>query len=393
MANVRDVKMRQSSEAWMRWSGGLRRAFGLCAGLGLAFALALPVAHAQRVEGDRAAASGIYEAEVTVNSQTDTERNNGFARALAQVMAKISGDRTATGRPGVGQELRRAKDYVAGYDYRQDQGVSATGAPTFKTVLVVRFDQAKVDSVIGALGLPIWPQPRPKPVLWLAIDDGKGPRLVGVGQSNAARAVLDRAIERGYRLGLPAGNAAEQAAVGAIWRSDTGAVARASARYSPPMQLIGKLYRKGTGWKADWIFVDAGRVLSKWSTEHSDARAAMAGGADGGADALIRRYARRGGGAGAPGNYRVLITGIDSADDYIRLMTHLQEISVVRKVRPVHAGPDGLLLELELISGLPGFRKMIDGRGVLVGSAAAAPDGTTPPAEGETPLVPTFDMR
>jgi hypothetical protein len=376
----------QSSGAWACWVAGL------CLGWLL---LATP-ALAQRVEGDRAAASGVYEAEVPVNGQTETERNNGFARALALVLAKISGDRAATGRPGVGQELRRAKEYVEGYDYRQDQGVSATGAPTFRTILVVRFDQAKVDGVIGALGLPIWPQPRPKPVLWLAIDDGKGPRLVGLGQSNAARSVLDRAIERGYRLGLPSGNAAEQAAVGAIWRGDTGAIARISARYSPPMQLIGKLYRKGTGWKADWIFVDGGRVLSNWSTESADARTAMSGGADGAADAMIRRYARRSGGVGAPGNYRVLITGIDSADDYIRLMSHLQEISVVRKVRPIRAGADGLLLELELISGLPGFRKMIDGRGVLIGSGGETGDTPTPTPEGgepAVPAIPTFDMR
>lgn len=374
--------MRQSNERSVRWPVRMRHVIGTMLGFGLAFALLAPMAHAQRVEGDRAAASGIYEAEVPVNSQTDTERNNGFARALAKVLAKISGDRGATGRPGVGQELRRAKEYVDGYDYRQDQGVSATGTPTFKTMLVVRFDRAKVDGIIGALGLPIWPQPRPKPVLWLAIDDGKGPRLVAVGQSNAARAVLDRAIERGYRLGLPSGNAAEQAAVGAIWRGDTGAIARTSARYSPPMQLIGKLYRKGTGWKADWIFVDGGRVLSKWSSENSDARAAMSAGADGTADALIRRYARGSGASGPAGAYRVRFTGIDSADDYIRLMGHLQEISVVRKVRPINAGPDGLLLELDLISGLPGFRKMIGSRGILVGS-----DST----EGSD--VPTFDLR
>lgn len=374
--------MRQSNVGSVRWPVRVRRGIGMLLGFGLAFALLAPTAHAQRVEGDRAAASGIYEAEVPVNSQTDTERNNGFARALAQVLAKISGDRGATGRPGVGQELRRAKEYVEGYDYRQDQGVSSTGAATYKTMLVVRFDRSKVDGIIGALGLPIWPQPRPKPVLWLAIDDGKGPRLVAVGQSNAARSVLDRAIQRGYRLGLPAGNAAEQAAVGAIWRGDTGAIARISAQYSPPMQLIGKVYRKGAGWKADWIFVDGGRVLSKWSSENSDARAAMSAGADGTADALIRRYARSSGASGPAGTYRVRFTGIDSADDYIRLMGHLQEISVVRKVRPISAGPDGLLLELDLISGLPGFRKMIGSRGILVGSDSA--EGTD---------VPTFDLR
>ncbi|MBX3714171.1 MAG: DUF2066 domain-containing protein [Lysobacter sp.] len=376
--------MRQS-----RW-WVVRGMLGLCLAMGLLAALP---ALAQRVEGDRAGASGVYDAEVPVNNQTEAERNNGFARALAQVLAKISGDRAATARPGVGQELRRAKDYVAGYDYRQDQGVSATtGAPTFGTTLIVRFDQAKVEGVISALGLPVWPQPRPKPVLWLAIDDGKGPRLVGLEQSNAARSILDRAIERGYRLGLPSGSAAELAAVGAIWRGDSGAISRLSARYSPPMQLIGKLYRKGTGWKADWVFVDNGRVLSTWSSEDGDARRAMAAGADGAADALIRRYARQSGGAGPAGNYRVLITGIDSADDYIRLMSHLQEISVVRRIRPISAGPEGLALELELISGLPGFRRMIQGRGILVGSEppAGAEDSE---ASASTSVVPIFDLR
>lgn len=376
--------MRQS-----RW-WVVRGMLGLCLAMGLLSALP---ALAQRVEGDRAGASGVYDAEVPVNNQTEAERNNGFARALAQVLAKISGDRAATARPGVGQELRRAKDYVAGYDYRQDQGVSATtGAPTFGTTLIVRFDQAKVEGVISALGLPVWPQPRPKPVLWLAIDDGKGPRLVGLEQSNAARSILDRAIERGYRLGLPSGSAAELAAVGAIWRGDSGAISRLSARYSPPMQLIGKLYRKGTGWKADWVFVDNGRVLSTWSSEDGDARRAMAAGADGAADALIRRYARQSGGAGPAGNYRVLITGIDSADDYIRLMSHLQEISVVRRIRPISAGPEGLALELELISGLPGFRRMIQGRGILVGSEppAGAEDSE---ASASTSAVPIFDLR
>jgi len=77
----------------------------------------------------------------------------------------------------------------------------------------VRFREDDVDAVAAALGLPVWPDPRPKPVMWLAIDDGSGPRLVGLQQNNVARPTLQRAIERGFRLGLPTGNAAEQAAV------------------------------------------------------------------------------------------------------------------------------------------------------------------------------------
>jgi hypothetical protein len=315
-------------------------------------------AQAQRVEGDRAVAQGLYEAEVPVSNQTESAREAAFARGLAQVLGKLSGDRSAASRPGVGKELRRAKDFVEGYDYRQDESRSASGAPSYSTTLVVRFRQEDVDGIAAALGLPVWPQPRPKPVLWLAIDDGKGPRLVALAQSEVARSALNRAIERGYRLGLPSGGAAEQAVVGAIWRGDSAAIARLSARYSPPMQLIGKLYRSEGGWKADWIFVDRGRVLANWSGEDANARRAMATGADGAADALTKRYAKVT--TAPPGIQRVVFTGIDSSEDFIRLSAYLQSTSVVRGIVPVKATPDNLEVDLDLLTGLPGLRRVLN---------------------------------
>ena len=336
--------------------------------------LVLGLAWAQRVEGDRAAAQGMYEAEVPVNSQSAGERSRGFARALTDVLGKLSGDRSAAARPGVGQELRRAGDFVKSYDYRQDEGRSATGAPTFRTTLIVRFDQEEVDAIAATLGLPIWAEPRPKPVLWLAIDDGRGPRLVALGQTAAARAVLDRARERGYRLGLPSGSAAEQAGVGAIWRGDAAAIARLSARYSPPIQLIGKLYRaQGGGWTADWTFVDHGKVLSQWSANQPDARRAMASGADGAADALSKKYAKPGAPTDPPGRYHVLVTGIDSSDDYLRLSGYLQGLSVVRRITPLRASPGSLELELDLATGLAGLKRAAAGGGVLVGGEGEPP--------------------
>lgn len=335
----------------MAWMAGTLLAM-LVGGMGPALA--------QRVEGDRAAAQGVYQAEVSVRSQGEGERNAGFARGLAQVLGKLSGDRSAAGRPGVSDELRHAKDYVEGYDYRQDEGVSATtGAPTYDTTLIVRYDRAKVDDIAAALGLPVWPQPRPKPVLWLAIDDGSGPRLVGLSKADAARSALDRAIERGYRLGLPSGSAAEQAAVGAIWRGDASAISRISAHYSPPMQLIGKLYRGKGGWVADWIFVDHGKVLSRWSSDDASARRTMAAGADGAADALVRRYAKATP-VGPAGRYVVRFTNIHGSQDYMRLSAYLQGLSVVQGITPLRATPEALELELELTTGIRGFSRVLD---------------------------------
>ena len=346
-------------------------------------------AQAQRTEGDRAAAHGAYEAEVPVKNQSDAERARAFSRALAQVLGNVTGGRDAAGKPGVREELAKAKAYVDGYDYRQDEGVSATGAPTFSTVLVVRFRQDEVDGLVSMLGLPTWPQPRPKPVLWLAIDDGSGPRLVGLGQVNAARAILDQAKQRGYALGLPAGSAAEQAAVGAIWRGDTAAIAGLSRRYSPPMQLIGKLQRSAAGWAADWIFVDGGKVLSTWQTTHVDARRAMAGGADGAADALFRRYAKAGSG-GVPGVHRVRILGIGSVEDYLRVAAYLDGLSIVRRVVPVAVSPEALELDVELATGLANFARYVD-RGATL-ATVSLPEAAEADEERNTTQVATFRL-
>ena len=337
----------------------MRRIFA--AAIATLVALSAATAAAQsglRPEGDVAGAQGVYQAEVPVNGQGESDRNSGLARALGQVLVKISGDRGATSRPSVATELRNAKEYVDSYDFRQDQGVSPSGAPTFGTVLVARFRPDAVNELAGALGLAVWPQPRPKPVLWLAIDDGSGPRLLTTGQVNAARSVLDRAQDRGYRLGLPSGGAAEQAAVGAIWRNDPAAVARASARYSPPMQLIGKLYRSGAGWTADWTFVDSGRVLATRSVSDGDARRAIASGADVAADALVQRYAKVPPSEPA-GTYRVAFTGLRNAEDYLRVSAMLQKMPVVRRIAPARADGQRVEFDLDLLTGMAGFQRML----------------------------------
>ncbi|RBH39378.1 DUF2066 domain-containing protein, partial [Xanthomonas oryzae] len=140
---------------------------------------------------------------------------------------------------------------------------------------------------------------------------------------------------------------------------------RASAKYSPPMQLIGKLYRNAAGWTADWVFVDNGNVLSSWTSSDGDARRAMAAGADGAADALVKRYAKRVD-SGVPGVYRVVITGISSADDYLRVSAALQGVSVLRSIRPVSANGDRMELDLELLTGISGLNRMLGDDSPLV---------------------------
>ena len=333
-----------------------------------ALIFAMGTAHAQRVEGSRASAQGAYDAEVSVRSQSAAERNNGFSRGLIQVLSKLTGESAPQKRPDVGQEVRNAKDYVASYDYRQDEGVSpTTGAPTFGTTLIVRFKQSKVDELAKQIGVVAWPNPRPKPVLWLALDDGSGPRLVALPQSSVARTALDRAKALGFGLGLPRGSAAEQAIVGAIWRGDTGAVARLSKAYKPAMQLIGKVQRAGPGWKADWVFLDNGRATARDTSSSTDARRVIASGADVANEALIRKYVRRVPPKPVVRSQTVSLTftGIDSAQEYLGLIGYLERHAQIGRIVPESADPGSAVFTLELKEGLTNFRNAAQREGVI----------------------------
>jgi len=85
----------------------------------------------------------------------------------------------------------------------------------------------------------------------------------------------------------------------------------------------------------------------------------MASGADGAADALAARYAKATP-IGDPGRYTVAFTGIRSAQDYMRLVAWLRDASVVRDARPLRATPDRLEFDLDLATGLPGLRRVLD---------------------------------
>jgi hypothetical protein len=69
----------------------------------------------------------------------------------------------------------------------------------------------------------------------------------------------------------------------------------------------------------------------------------------------------------------VLVTGIDSADDYIRLSAQLQKVSVVKRFVPVRATSDGLELMLDLSTGMSGFKRLIDDDVLVTGDSDAVP--------------------
>ena len=316
-----------------------------------------------------------YSAELTISSQNAAERRGATIRALGQVVVRITGNPSATSNPVIRRASSSIDAMVIDSKVRQD-AETVNGVPVYKTVLSVSFDPESVDGLIAAAGLKFWTSTRPKPILWLAINDGRGARLVTGQQTTVVKPLATRGLERGLRFLLPAGNAAEQAAVTSIWALNAPALQVLTNRYRNDSQLIGKVYRQPPGWTADWLLTRDGVELARWSFSDADPRKVIASGVDEGANAIAKRDAVSLD-TGAAGPQLVDISSVNTQSDYIRLMAYLQALAVVRKVTVVEARPGQIRLQLDLGVGMRGFLPMVATGGVLVPDSEPGAGGVT----------------
>ncbi|MCK7593677.1 DUF2066 domain-containing protein [Pseudomarimonas salicorniae] len=335
--------------------------------LGCLLALGAASAQAQEIE--------LYEGEVSVPGQSDAARDAALPQALAASLVRLTGRADVGSDPAVAAQLSRAPTLLRQFRYRQDADPSQPGASG--TTLVARFDQAGVDALLAETGQRVWPSPRSVPVVWLAIDDGRGPRLLGSAQARVVGALTRRAAQRGLRLTYPLLDLEEQQQVGVapFWAGDSAAARRASARYQSRVSLVGKLYRSGSGWTAEWVVYDGEQRLGETTRSAPEAPTVLAEGADLAADLLAARYAVSVADSGPAGKYPVSVSGLTSGADYARTLAYFQRLSVVREVRVLGAQGDVLELELDLRTGLGGLNQLVANGQTLVAQDDDADNG------------------
>lgn len=313
---------------------------------------------------------GLYEGEVPVPSQSESDRNAALPQALAQVLVKVGGD---AGSAAAATEAD-AGALLQQYRYRQDM-VRVDGIPQLRHYLIARFNQAGVQQLLASGGRSALPAQRPQPILWLAIDDGSGARIVSQDAAAAVSPLMSRANQRGLRVRLPSYDELDRSLVqpGDIPGGDEVAVDNASRRYGGPV-LVGWMRRGEGGWIADWRLRDGGSEIGHWQSRDPQAATVLAAGADGAADAWAQRYSQMVL-SGPAGRYPVVIEGLVSARDYAGLMQVLERQPIVRGIVPVALAEDRLQLELELSAGVESLARLLEGSGL---QAQSLGDAQTP---------------
>ncbi|UPG86583.1 DUF2066 domain-containing protein [Luteibacter aegosomatis] len=275
--------------------------------------------------GPALAQTAMYTVTVPVTDTSATVRDQAFATALTQVLARASNGADPRGKPGYADAMKQPGGLVQQYQYSRTGG--ANGAPLS---LDVTFDPGAIRRVL-AVGDAAVAAPRP-PVLVVA-RDASGKLLGAQDLAPLAQA----ADGRGYAVVTP--RAGDGVDADAVVKGSPAVLASIARQYNTGTVLVGKL---GADGGIDWTLVSAGQQ-SDWK-DSGEARAALlANGANAMADKLDRQFAAAQSGSTSG---KVWVSGLRSAADYAGLLTTFQNDPAIKSVAPLEANPDGVLFSV-----------------------------------------------
>ncbi|MDZ7751177.1 MAG: DUF2066 domain-containing protein [Gammaproteobacteria bacterium] len=279
----------------------------------------------------------LYRAVAPVDSQDVAERRRALKDALFMVLVKVSGQPAETLRERLDGAIDDPVGYVQQYRYESLPRSAPTSGKALRTLgLDVEFDKDAVDRLLRNAGLPVWGRVRPATLVWLAMEAGSSRRLATPSDRPGLwRALEARARERGLPLVIPLFDLEDQAGLDAadVWGGFSEAILEASRRYGADGVLTGRLYRDASGLDVSaWILLRDGAERA-WRFRDGDHKAQAGRAVDRLAQWLARDFAvpRK---AGPRGHMDMHVSGLETVDDYGRLMAYLEGLDAVEKASP-----------------------------------------------------------
>lgn len=328
---------------------------------------------------------GLYQAKVPVKTQSREERLAVYPEALAQVVVRLTGDRSAPALPALSGLMRNAVSLVQQFHYQELPAAQvALREEGYRRLLVARFDGQAISQALIEADLPLWGSTRPEVLLWLAIQDRETRYLLGANASEELQSALeDQAQRRGLPLLLPLLDLDDRRRLdfADVWGDFRHNVMQASQRYGADAVLIGRLTRTPEGrWQSRWSLHYSGSPTPPsefWQAEADSQGEALAIGIDGAADDLARRYAQRYSPDSAD-TVALSVTGLEGLAGYARALQYLESLDIVTGVEVVRVREDEVLFRLAIRGQARGLEQAIR----LGNTLAARPAADTLPEDG-----------
>lgn len=343
-----------------------------------------------------AVVQGLYEARVPVTDQSAAQRSAALQQAFAAVLVKVTGTRAAAGAL-VGM-LGNPSQYVQQYRFEKvapDPSAPPAQAPAAPAlVLWARFDTTVVNNALQGAHAPQWGAERPRTLVWLALADVPGGRVLAAADNTyLMQALATAAQQRGVSFVFPQMDGPDKAAIGVpdLTGFNADRIRQASQRYKADAVLVGSVTPFGSGqFTAHWQLISADRIET-WDTPAGDEVLVAVDGVQTSADRFAARYAIAPGAVDLNG-VPLEVDGVTSLDAYAKVLSYIGSLTPVRAVHVERVAQGSVYFSLDIHGSLDNLEAALVLGGLMAAPAAAS---MPPAATGMTPLgaVPATPLR
>jgi hypothetical protein len=292
------------------------------------------------------AAADLYSGEVVVASQSEADRAEAIPEALIQVLQKLSGRREMPFSPALDEALGNADRLLLSFRYKNVDRAGPDGIVNRELRLVAQFMQPEVDRIAQQAGLPRWQQERPPVQIWVVIDDGRKRDLKPVEFEYAWEAMEDLAAMRGLPVSWPELDEEEAQLIDMrlVWGGFTDYLVEWGAPGDGLAIIAAR--REGPQWTLRWNLA-SGEQNWSWRNSDQELMFALAQGIHQMTDHMAAANAIAVSDQGQS-SVEITIGGLLGANDYVRCLEYLQNLSLVTAVEILAAEPGRVHFRLQL---------------------------------------------
>ncbi|PVZ64335.1 DUF2066 domain-containing protein [Pelagibaculum spongiae] len=370
----------------------------------LTWLVMMAVGSASAVEVD-----GLYQVSRKVADRGDAPRMQAFRQGLAEALVRVNGHTAVLALPEINRALEKPSSYIQGFSYRtqkiQQQLETSSGTNLSQIVspiidnqvaqvqplvneieqlwLDIQYDRKKMQRLLVAQGQPVWGSRRPSLLFWTAVDLNGRRQFVSGEQSfgdQLRKSMLDAATERGLPLVFPLYDLQDRSklTVSDFWGGFYQNLDSASTRYDADFIVTLRGAESAGRWSWRWQLLKEGRVLKQWTVEQTP-QPAMAQGVSLITEYLADLYAIKQ--DLQPHQYQVLLTGLDSAEQFAQAEVYLASLGQVERVELLQLSNQGARISVTLLQIWPDFLRSLKLDQLLV----------APVNPQELPAVPNDD--
>lgn len=289
----------------------------------------------------------LYVAEVLVPEKSQNPLPRGAREGLTEVLIRISGTTAVVTSQILRTALANVDDYYYQYSFDStDKTLKVDGEEVPARLLRIHFEPSAVARLLRRGGFPVWGSNRPTTLLWIALDDGTGRRLVAESDPGELIPALQRqARRRGLPLLYPLLDLEDDANISpaAVWGFFLDRVVEASRRYNPDSILTGRVQRRDDGtWSAHWSW----HIENRWKNIDDtapDVDTLAAHIIDRLADDLVDRYAI----GSSRGFVWLQVENVDSLEDYAGASQYLSQLMPILDSQVTEVKGDEVLFRLD----------------------------------------------